>query len=85
MFYFVADYCKTQQIIFFWRNMEHKKKGAIRFDADTYEYIGSLAKVSERTRTGEAAWLVKIVIRLQRDYPDTYNQITNKLNHEIFK
>jgi hypothetical protein len=66
--------------------MEHKKKvGSIRFDADTYEYISSLAKVSDRSNTGEAAWLVKIVIRLQKDYPDIYNQITNKLNHEIFK
>ena len=84
-----AILCKFRQIIFYWCIMTHekengKKTGSVRFDADSFDYICSLAAVNNRSKTGEAAWLVKIVIRLQRDHPEVYNQITNKLNHGIF-
>ena len=61
------------------------KGGSIRFNESNYDLVKQLAKASSRSMTGQADWMVRLLVMLQKDYPDIFKEISNKLEHRGFE
>ena len=65
--------------------MKQTKSRSIRFDIDNYEYIRSMANASNRSMSGQANWICRLLMRVQKEHPEIFNEISNNLQHEVFK
>lgn len=58
----------------------NKKKTTIRLNLEQYHYIKSGGKLNNRTISGQANWVCRVIEILQDDYPNVYAEIAHKLN-----
>lgn len=59
---------------------QNKKSTAIRFDIENYKLIKESGITNNRTISGQANWMCKVIWQLQRSYPDIYTNIIQRLS-----
>ncbi len=56
-----------------------KKSTAIRLNIDAYQYLKDVGKLNNRTISGQANWICRVVSLLETMYPNVYTEITQQL------
>lgn len=59
---------------------ESKASTTIKLSMTNYKYLCIAGKNNNRTISGQANWICRVVSMLEGDYPDIYVKITQKLS-----
>ncbi len=61
---------------------ESTKTAAVRLDIKNYRYLKDVGKINNRSISGQANWVCRVVEILQDSYPEIYAEISHKLNKD---
>lgn len=61
-------------------NHQTKKSTAIRFDIENYKLIKETGISNNRTISGQANWMCKVVWQLEKNYPEIYAHIVQRIS-----
>ena len=57
-----------------------KKSTTVKLEMNNHSYLKEVGKFNNRTISGQANWVCRVVSMLEDDYPDIYAKISQKLN-----